>query len=200
MKKEFDTASTSAHATPAASVTVDAVNFIMDNIFDWDSHKEHAGLRMSYDDCKTLAKSLKTNLEATCPDVHGRKAIDLYGELLHNNWAGEFSDIKDLTHAVVRVYLEAEAGNRAPLESLGRQMQGKINFMERHYQEVAHTEELPVHMLSDAMDKKEEGPRQMVENRVALAQEICGVIDQGTASETSVARRKFPGIFKLVGR
>lgn len=281
MKEEFDTASTTS--VPVNSVTVDAVNFIMDNVFDWDSHKEHAGLRMSYEDCKTLAKSLQANLESTCPHVHGRKVIDGfdahiggriqslrmqknlsqedvashigvtpaqlqqletgadkvyattlfklsqyigepvtsfyegydaaktpqsslsttlqdYVELLHNNWVGQFSDIKHLTRSVIRVYLEAESGNRAPLESLGRQLKGKINFMETHYPDVSHAQGVPLHVLSEAMEKQEDGPRQAVESRTALAQQLCDVIDQGTAAQTSVARRKLPGLFMFAKR
>jgi|GEM_PF-3190289 len=199
MKKEFETSAQTTRV-PVNSVSVDAVNFIMDNVFDWESHKEHAGLRFSYEDCKTLAKSLKINLEATCPDVYGQKALDRYGDLLHNNWAGEFDDIKDLTRSLVVAYLEAEVGNREPLESLNRKMKGKINFMETHYHEVSHAQELPTHVLSDAMESKDDSARTNVEGRTALVQQVTDVIDKGTAAETSFARRKFPGLFKLVGR
>ncbi len=281
MKKDFETSST--NSVPVNSVSVDAINFIMDNVFDWDSHKEHAGLRMSYDDYQTLAKSLRASLESACPHVHGRKVIDgfdahiggriyslrmknnlsqedvashigvtsqliekfetgadkvyattlfklsqyigepvtsffegydaaktpqsslsttlqNYIELLHNNWAGELSEIKGLTRSVVQVYLEAEAGNRASLETLGRELKGRINYMETHYADVTHAQELPVHMLSNAMETKEDNARTAVEGKTAFAQQVGDVIKQGKAGETSLARSKFPGLFKLVGR
>jgi hypothetical protein len=56
MKKEFEatthskTPSAHTEKVPVNSVTIDAVNFIMDNVFDWESQKEHAGLRMTYED------------------------------------------------------------------------------------------------------------------------------------------------------
>ena len=195
MKKDFQTSS----KAPVNSVCTDAVNFVMDNVFDWDSHKEHDGLRLSYEDCKTLAKSLKTNLRSTCPDVHDEKMLENYTELLHNNWAGQFSDIKDLTQKVVTAHMEAEVRNFEPMKSLSRFLNGKIDFMETHYHEVSHAQEVPVHVLSDAMESKEDSARSNVENRTALVQQFAGVVDNAKASENSYARRKFPGLFKMLG-
>lgn len=166
MKKEFQTTTHStstipskptAHTekVPVNSVSVDAVNFIMDNVFDWESQKEHAGLRMTYEDCKVLVKSLKANLIATCPDVVDHDVTDLYGELLHNNWAGQFQDIKDLTEKVVVSYLEAEMGNFEPITAVKRQMKGKISYMEKHYSDVSHKDDVPAHVMATAMDKSD---------------------------------------------
>ncbi len=168
MKKEFEnsthtpsTVSTTptaptipAERAPVNSVSIDAVNFIMDNVFDWEAQKEHAGLRITYEDCKTLVKSLRANLDATCPDVRDNDVTDLYGELLHNNWAGQYQDIKDLTEKVVSSYLEAEMGYMEPITALKRQMKGKINFMETHYSDVGHSEDVPTHVLAETLDKK----------------------------------------------
>lgn len=166
MKKEFQTTTHSTSTTPSKptahtekvpvnSVSVDAVNFIMENVFDWESHKEHAGLRMTYEDCKVLVKSLKANLSATCPDVNDNDVTDLYGELLHNNWAGQFQDIKDLTEKVVTSYLEAEMGNFEPITTAKRLMKGKISYMEKHYNEVGHKDDVPMHVMAEAMDKSD---------------------------------------------
>lgn len=160
MKKEFKATTPSKPVThtekvPVNSISVDAVNFIMENVFDWEAQKEHAGLRMTYEDCKTLVKSLKANLAATCPDVGDHDVTDLYGELLHNNWAGELQDIKDLTEKVVTSYLEAEMGNFEPIIALKRQMKGKITYMEKHYSDVGHKEGVPMHIVVEAMDKSD---------------------------------------------
>lgn len=155
MKKEFEnTTAKSPLITPAQTISVDAINFIMDNIFDWESQKTYAGLRVTYEDCKTLVKSLKLNLTATCPDVRDEDATGLYAELLHNNWAGELQDIKELTEKLVSAYLEAELGNLEPITTLKRQMKGKINFMEAHYSDVSHKDDVPMHILAETMEKK----------------------------------------------
>lgn len=166
MKKQFEasthstssaTVAPTAHTekVPVNSVTIDAVNFIMENVFDWESQKAHAGLRITYEDCKILVKSLKSNLVATCPDVGDHDVTDLFGELLHNNWAGEFQDIKDLTQKVVTAYLEAEMGNLEPITTAKRQMKGKIAFMETHYSDVSHKDDVPAHILVESMDRNE---------------------------------------------
>jgi hypothetical protein len=149
MKKEFE----AIQKHTVNSVTIDAVNFIMENVFDWEGQTQHGGLRMNYQDCRTLVKSLKANLGATCPDVGDHDITDLYGELLHNNWAGEFPDIKDLTYKVVIAYMEAEMGNLEPATTIKRQMKGKIAFMETHYSEVSHSDNVPSHVMAEAMDK-----------------------------------------------
>lgn len=167
MKKEFQTTThstssatpskpvTHTEKVPVNSVSVDAVNFIMENVFDWESQKEHAGLRMTYEDCKILVKSLKANLAATCPDVIDNDVTDAFGELLHNNWAGQFQDIKDLTQKVVVSYLEAEMGNFEPITAVKRQMNGKISYMEKHYSDVGHKDDVPMHVVAEAMDKSD---------------------------------------------
>gem|GEM_PF-7058776 len=96
---------------------------------------------------------MKANLIATCPDVVDRDVTDLYGELLHNNWAGQFQDIKDLTQKVVVSYLEAEMGNFEPITAVKRQMKGKISYMEKHYSDVGHKDDVPMHVMAEAMDK-----------------------------------------------
>ncbi|MCM2342976.1 MAG: hypothetical protein NDJ24_00275 [Alphaproteobacteria bacterium] len=189
-----------SQSVPLNSVTVDAVNFIMDNIFDWDAHQQHAGLRMSYQDYKKLSQSLKANLQSTCPGSRSADAVELYAELLHNNWAGEFQDIRDLTRRVVVAAMEAEVGEPQSLKSLTLQLKGKIDFMEAHYPAVRHREEVPMHVKAAVMDKREDGPRQKVEGLQALAAQAQEVIDRRSSAETSQARRKFTGLFKLANR
>lgn len=187
-------------SVPVNSVTVDAVNFIMDNIFDWDAHKQHAGLRLGYDDCKKLSQSLKANLQSTCSNSRSAETVELYTELLHNNWAGEFQDIYDLTRRVVVAAMEAEIGEPQSLKTLALQLKGKADFMEAHYPDVRHREELPVHVAAAVMEKRDDGPRQKVEGLQSLAAQAQAVIDQRSSAETSKARRRFTGLFKLANR
>jgi len=195
MKKVFETSS----KAPINSVSTDAINFVMDNVFDWDSHNEHDGLRFTYDDAKTLARSLKTNLHATCPKVNGAELLEHYDDLIHKNWAGQFSDIKKLTHKVIEAFMEAEVKNLEPMRSLNRKLKGKINYMEKHYHEVSHAEELPVHVLSDALESKEDNARTNIESKTAVIQQIAETVGTGTAAEIGQVRKKRPGIFKILG-
>ncbi|QQG36218.1 MAG: hypothetical protein HYS17_00030 [Micavibrio aeruginosavorus] len=103
MSQESHSSAASSSA-PVNSVTVDAVNFIMDNV--WDAHKQHVGLRLGYDDCRKLSRPLKSNLQSTCPHSRSADAVKLFAELSHNNWVGEFQDIRDLTRRVVVAVME----------------------------------------------------------------------------------------------
>lgn len=192
--------SPTASSVPLNSVTVDAVNFLMDNIFDWDAHQQHAGLRMGYQDYKKLSQSLKANLQATCPGSRSADTVELYAELLHNNWAGEFQDIRDLTRRIVVAAMEAEVSDPLPLKSLTLQLKGKLDFMTAHYPDVRHREELPMHVTAAVMEKREDGARQKIETLQSLAGQAQAVIDRRSSAETSQARRKFTGLFKLANR
>ncbi len=202
MKKSFESqASIPTEKVPVNSITIDAIDFVFENVFDWGAHTQHAGLRMTYEDGKKLVLSLEQNLRSTCPDVGDDAVFDAFAEMLHNNWAGEFDDVKLLTRRVIGAYMEAEQGYMEPLVALKREMKGKIRFMESHYSDVGHNAELPVHVTAAIMEKSDKSePRQSVESLTETMNKARALVDGNTAQATGQAKRKFPGLFKMLGR
>ncbi|MFN3826525.1 MAG: hypothetical protein ACK4NR_02740 [Micavibrio sp.] len=190
MKEEFEDAS-------KPEIDVDAVDYIMNNVFDWDAHKEHAGLRMGFHDCKVLSQSLRQNLKSSCPSVRDDQAFDYYEDLIHNNWAGDFQQIQELTSDVIRAFIEADMGEPGSLGRVKKAMKNRINYMETHYSEVRHSEELPMHVTAALMEKRDDDSRRNTIDRVNnITEKARGVMDMASAAENSVMRRKFPVLYK----
>jgi len=180
---------------------VDAVQFIMDNVFDWEGQQKHAGLRLTYEDSKKLARSLERNLVATCPDVKDAQVFELFGELVHNNWLGEFDDIKAMTKRVVIAFLDSEMGSPDGLADLKREMKGKIKFMETHFSDVSHRAGLPLHVAAEVMEKNDRAEtRQGAQGLSDNLNQIRTIVESGGQGRANFARRKFPGLFRLIGR
>lgn len=185
----------------AEGVTIDAVEYVMNNIFDWDAQKEHAGLRMGFSDCKVLSQSLRQNLKSACPSVRDEALFEHYEDLLHNNWAGDFQQIQSLTADVVRASMEAEIGSAASLKELKHKMKGRIEFMETHYPDVRHPEELAVHVKAAIMEQRDDDSRrQGVQAMTDMADQARTIMGKASAAENAVMSRKFPLLYRMARR
>lgn len=175
IKKEFPG---NKAGTQTGGHDVDAVNMIMDNVFDWESHEKHDGQRMEFRDYKNLVQSLKLNLSQACPDVKDDKVFDLFAELAHNGWMGSFQDLKQKTKTIIEAFLDVELGKREKLETVKRQMAGKIKFMERHYSDVGHREGVPLYTMANIMDHSDDAAKYKNAKQKSRGAEIAGQLEQ----------------------
>ncbi len=142
---------------------VNAVQMLMENIFDWDFHERHHGDTLTRADLLRLAKSLRSNMKATCPSVPNIQVIDLFAELAENKWLGDVLNIKHVTQSIIEAYLDAQNGNPAPLEKAQRLFQGSIRYHERFYAALAGDGKVPLRTLAAVLERQ--GNRPMVASR-----------------------------------
>ena len=180
---------------------VDAVRFIMDNILDWDHQQKYGGMRMTTAMNTLLLKSLRMNLNSACPHVQDHEAFDLYGELSIRNWHGDFDTMKSTTETLIRGFIEAERGDPSYLQAIKGSMLRRIDFMERHYHDVAHDPGVPLHVTAEAMEKNDRiEPRQNAEALSGPLHTIRTIVDTGGQGRAnSIAKRRFPGLCRLIG-
>ncbi len=133
---------------------VNAVQMVMENIFDWDFHERHHGDTLTPQVLSRLMISLGKNLKATCPSVPYVAVLNLYNELIENRWLGDITNIRYITQGVIEACLEAQNGNPQPLEKVERYFRGNILFHERFYPAVRQDGKVPLRMLAAALERQ----------------------------------------------
>lgn len=185
----------------AGQEDVNASAMIMENVFDWKGQRQHKGLRLTASDQKAIAHALKMNLLTTCPHVDDHSVPEIFIELAANNWLGDVDTIHDKALAVVKAYLSYELGDTAPLAGLKRELKGTLAFMERHYSDVAHSPEVPLHVAATVME--DEGTAERY-NATALSRSFDKARDiietGGLGRQRRLAQKSYPGLTKLVRR
>lgn len=180
---------------------VNASAMIMENVFDWKGQRQHKGLRLTAADQKTIAHALKVNLRITCPHVDDHSVPEIFMELAANNWLGDVDTIHDKALAVVKAYLAFELGDTAPLAALKRELKGTLAFMERHYSDVAHSPDVPLHVAAGVMEEEGNAHRY---NAAALSRNLDKARDiietGGLGRQKRLAQKSYPGLTKLVRR
>lgn len=132
---------------------VNAVQMMMENIFEWDTHDAHNGETMTPPMYYKLAKSLRINLEAACPVMKGDKIFDHF-EMLANRFMGDFMITRARTKEIVETALMAQIGNDQPLNTLRDKLNKTAGYYDRFYPNLGHQGKLPMKAIASAMEKK----------------------------------------------
>jgi hypothetical protein len=133
---------------------VNAVQMVMENIFDWDFHERHHGDTLTREVLSVLVKTLKKNLKATCPSVPSAEVMDLFSDLVENRWLGDITNIRDVTRGVVEAVLDAQNGNGKPLEKVERIFRGSVRFHERFYAGLGQDSKIPLRTLAAVLERQ----------------------------------------------
>ncbi|MDB5490711.1 MAG: hypothetical protein JWO78_560 [Micavibrio sp.] len=131
---------------------VNAVQMMMENIFDWDSHDRHNGENMTPPQYYKLAKSLRVNLEAACPVMKNDRIFDHF-EMLANRFMGDFLITKARTQEIVEAGFMAQIGDVQSLDILRERLCKTAAFYDRFYPNLGHPGKLPMKAIANAMEK-----------------------------------------------
>lgn len=134
---------------------VNAVQMVMENVFDWDKHDAHHGETMTPQLCVILVRSLQQNLESSCPIAKDDEIFDYFHCLITKNWLGDYMNAKTQTRAVIDAVLMAQNGRAKPLSILRAQMASSITFHERFFFAVEHSHEVPMKTIAQALELRE---------------------------------------------
>ncbi len=144
------------NADPAAR-DVNAVQMIMENILDWEFHERHSGDTVTQALIGRLMKTLKMNLEQSCPSVKNRAVLEHFEELAAHSWVGDIVNFRHTTERVIGAYLDAQNGNPEPLIKLEKFLEGALSFHQRFYAEQPEGR-VPLRTLAQAMEKQGSRP------------------------------------------
>jgi hypothetical protein len=131
---------------------VNAVQMMMENIFDWEYHAAHNGETMTPPMYYKLAKSLRANIVAACPVMKNDRIFDHF-EMLANRFMGDFMITRNKTQQIVEASLMAQIGNEQTLNTLRETLGKTARFYERFYPNSDHKGKLPMKAIANAMER-----------------------------------------------